>query len=171
MGLFGLSTSEAILLTRQLNAEQERRKDETLQAINQQQTALEQQSEADRKTQLEAIGQIGTEARQLEPFITMQLVGESYTPIDDTISIRPSDIREFKRQDASYETEDYDNPAPFGFYKKKIHRPYTAIVLWSTKQINVVDTVEQIQEKIQQNIEHLCKIQAQILADVARKED
>ena len=62
MGLFGLSTSEAILLTRQLNAEQERRKNETLRAINQQQAALEQQSEADRKTQLEAIGQIGTEA-------------------------------------------------------------------------------------------------------------
>jgi len=40
MGLFGLSTSEAILLTRQLNAEQERRKNETLRAINQQQTAL-----------------------------------------------------------------------------------------------------------------------------------
>lgn len=43
MGLFGLSTSEAILLTRQLNAEQERRKNETLRAINQQQAALEQQ--------------------------------------------------------------------------------------------------------------------------------
>lgn len=171
MELFGLSTSEAILLTRQLSAEQERRKNETLRAVSQQQAALEQQSEADRKTQLETIGQIGTEARQLEPFITMQLVGESYTPISDTVSIRPSDIREFKRLDASYDTEDYDNPMPFGYYKKTIHRPYTAIVLWSTKQINVVDTVEQIQEKIQQNIEHLCKIQAQILADAARKED
>jgi hypothetical protein len=98
----------------------------------------------------------------------MQLVGENYTPISDTVSIRPSDIREFKRLDASYDTEDYDNPAPFGFYKKTIHRPYTAVILWSTKQINVVDTVEQIQEKIQQNIERLCKIQAQILADAAR---
>lgn len=171
MGLFGLSTSEAILLTRQLNAEQERRKNETLRAINQQQAALEQQSEADRKTQLEAIGQIGTEARQLEPFITMQLVGESYSPISDTVSIRPSDIREFKRLDASYDTTDYDNPAPFGYYSKTIHRPYTAVILWSTKQINVVDTVEEIQEKIQQNIERLCKTQAQILADAARKED
>ena len=171
MGLFGLSTSEAILLTRQLNAEQERRKDETLRAINQQQAALEQQSEAGRKTQLEAIGQIGTEARQLEPFITMRLVSENYYPIDDTVSIRPSDIREIKQMDASYDTNDYDNPAPFGHYSKTIHRPYTAIILWSTKQINVVDTVEQIQEKIQQNIERLCKIQAQILADAAKKED
>lgn len=169
MGLFGLSTSEAILLTRQLNAEQERRKNETLRTINQQQAALEQQLEADRKTQLEAIGQIGTEARQLEPFITMQLVGKNYMPISDTVSIRPSDIREFKRLDASYDTDDFNDPAPFGFHKKTIHRPYTAIVLWSTKQINVVDTAEQIQEKIQQNIERLCKIQAQILADAARK--
>lgn len=168
MGLFGLSTSEAILLTRQLNAEQERRKNETLQAINQQQAALEQQSEADRKSQLETIGQIGTEARQLEPFITMQLVSKGYTPISDTVSIRPSDIREFKRLDASYDIDDFDNPAPFGYYNKTIHRPYTAVILWSTKQINVVDTVEQIQEKIQQNIERLCKIQAQILADAAR---
>ena len=158
-------------MTRQLNAEQERRKDETLRAINQQQAALEQQSEADRKTQLEAIGQIGTEARQQESFITMQLVGESYTPISDTVSIRPSDIREFKRLDASYDIDDYDNPAPFGFYKKTIHRPYTAVILWSTKQINVVDTVEQIQEKISQNIERLCKIKAQILADAAKKKD
>ena len=106
-----------------------------------------------------------------EAFITMQLVGESYTPISDTVSIRPSDIREFKRLDASYATTDYDSPAPFGYYSKTIHRPYTAVILWSTKQINVVDTVEQIQEKIQQNIERLCKIQAQILADAARKED
>ena len=101
----------------------------------------------------------------------MQLVGESYTPISDTISIRPSDIREFKRLDASYDTDDYDNPAPFGYYSKTIHRPYTAVILWSTKQINVVDTVEEIQEKIEQNIERLCKIQAQILADAAKKED
>lgn len=172
MGLFGLSTSEAILLTRQLNAEQERRKKETLQAINQQQAALEQQSEADRKTQLEAIGQIGTEARQLEPFITMQLVGESYTPISDTVSIRPSDIREFKRLDASYDVYDFDNPAPFGYYNKTIHRPYTAVILWSTKQINVVETVDEINEKIQQNIECLIKIQSQVLAEAAnRKED
>ena len=34
MGLFGLSTSEAILLTRQLNAEQERRKEETLRVVS-----------------------------------------------------------------------------------------------------------------------------------------
>lgn len=171
MGLFGLSTSEAILLTRQLNAEQERRKNETLKAINKQQAALEQQSEADRKTQLEAIGQIGTEARQLEPFIVLQLVSENYCSTDETVAIRPSDIREFKRLDASYDIDDYNSPAPFGYYSKTIHRPYTAVILWSTKQINVVDTVEQIQEKIQQNIERLCKIQAQILADAARKED
>jgi len=171
MGLFGLSTSEAILLTRQLNAEQERRKDETLRTINQQQAALEQQSEADRKTQLEAIGQIGTEARQLEPFIVLQLVSKNYCSTDETVAIRPSDIREFKRMDYSYETYDYDNPLTFGRDIKTIHHPYTAVILWSTKQINVVDTVEQIQEKIQQNIERLCKIQAQILADAARKED
>ena len=93
------------------------------------------------------------------------------TRLSETVSIRPSDIREFKRLDASYDTDDYDNPAPFGYYSKTIHRPYTAVILWSTKQINVVDTVEEIQEKIQQNIERLCKIQAQILADAARKED
>ena len=171
MGLFGLSTSEAILLTRQLNMEQERRKDEILRAANKQQAALEKQSEADRKAQLEAIGQIGTEARQLEPFITLQLVSEHYSPIDETIAIRPSDIREIKRMDYSYSTTDFDSPAPFGYYSKTIHKPYTAVILWSTKQINVVETVDQVQEKIQANIERLSKIQAQILADAARKED
>ena len=159
-------------MARQLNKEQERRKDETLRAINKQQAALEKQSEADRKAQLEAIGQIGTEARQLEPFIVLQLVSANYCSTDETVAIRPSDIREFKRMDYSYETADYDNPAPFGYYSKTIHHPYTAIVLWNTKQINVVETVDEINEKIQQNIERLIKIQAQVLAEAAnRKED
>ena len=171
MGLFGLSTSEAILLTRQLNQEQERRKDETLRAINKQTQAAEQQAKADNKAKLEAIGQIGTEARQLEPFITLQMVSDNYFPVDETVAIRPSDIREIKRMDDSYDTTDFDNPAPFGYYSKTIHRPYTAVILWSTKHINVVETVDEIQEKVQQNIERLSKIQAQILADAARMED
>lgn len=172
MGLLGLSTSEAILMARQLNKEQERRKDETLRAINKQQAALEKQSEADRKAQLEAIGQIGTEARQLEPFIVLQLVSKNYCSTDETVAIRPSDIREFKRMDYSYETYDYDDHSPFGSYIKTIHHPYTAVILWSTKQINVVETVDEINEKIQQNIECLIKIQAHVLAEAAnRKED
>ena len=66
MGLFGLSTSEAILLTRQLNQEQERRKDETLRAINKQTQAAEQQAKANNKAKLEAIGQLGRKARLME---------------------------------------------------------------------------------------------------------
>ena len=167
MGLFGLSTSEAILLTRQLNAEQERRNKETLRAINQQTEAAERQAKEGNKVRLEAIGQIGAEARQLEPFITLHLEYE-VGKVDRTIAIRPSDIREIEAMDDSYSTTDYDSPAPFGYYSKTIHRPYTLIVLWSTKQIKVTETVEQVQEMVSQNIDRVSKIQAQILADAAR---
>ena len=88
--------------------------------------------------------------------------------VDRTIAIRPSDIREIKAMDDSYSTTDFDSPAPFGYYSKTIHRPYTLIVLWSTKQIKVTETVEQVQEMVSQNIDRVSKIQAQILADAAR---
>jgi len=169
MGLFGLSTSDAILLTRQLNAEQERRNKETLRAINEQTEAAERQAKEGNKARLEAIGQIGTEARQLEPFITLHLEHE-IGKVDRTIAIRPSDIREIKAMDDSYSTTDFDSPAPFGYHSKTIHRPYTEIILWSTKQIKVTETVDEIQEMVSQNIERMSKIQAQILADAARKE-
>lgn len=77
MGLFGLSASEALYLTRQLNNAQERRNDEQMRLMKQHQheltkMSMEQQAEL-RELENQRIAQIGTEARQMEPLIILSV--------------------------------------------------------------------------------------------------
>ena len=167
MGFFGLSTEEAIILAQKYNRADNERNEQRIKAINNQTEEIKKHNKELLKSQQEKASEISREARQLEPFIILNVF--SAWP-EETISIRPSDIKIMNGKIDCTDINDYDNPAPFGFYKKTIKKPYTEIQLWDGRKIKVNESVEDIQNKVNEVIEKIVNLQARTLAKIINNE-
>jgi len=168
MGLFGLTTTEAIILAQKYNKADNERNEQKIRAINKQTEEFKKHNQELLKSEKEKASEISREARQLEPFITLEEFGSCY---NETYSIRPSDIKFMNGKIEKTEYTNYDDPAPFGFYKKTIEKPYTEIQLWDERKLKVKETVSEIQNKVNETIEKMVDIQARILNKVINYEN
>lgn len=160
MGLFGLTTTEAIILAQKYNKADNERNEQKIRAINKQTEELKKHNQKLLKSEKEKVSEINREARQLEPFIILN-VFKSWP--EETISIRPSDIKIINGKVECNDITDYDNPAPFGFYTKTVEKHYTEIQLWTGETIKVNESVNDIQNKVNETIEKMADIQSRIL--------
>lgn len=163
MGFFGLTTEEAIILAQKYNKADNERNEQRIRAINNQTEEIKKHNEELLKSEQEKISEISREARQLEPFIILNIFG--VWP-EETISIRPSDIKIMNGKIEKTEYTDYDNPAPFGFYKKTLETPYTEIQLWDDRKFKVNESINDIQNKVNEVIERMIDIQSRILSKI-----
>ena len=116
------------------------------------------------KSEKEKVSEMNREARQLEPFIILNVF--DVWP-EETISIRPSDIKVMNGKVEETDYTDYDRPAPWGgYYKKTSKKPYTALQLWDGRKIKVKESVQEIQNKVNEVIERMVNLQAKILNQV-----
>ena len=168
MGLFGLSTEEAIILAQKYNRADNKRNEQRIHAINKQTEELKKHNKELLKSEKEKVSEINREARQLEPFIILNIFGA--WP-EETISIRPSDIKIMNGKIDETEYTDYDNPAPFGYYKKTLKTPYTEIQLWDDRKFKVNESINDIQNKVNEVIEQMVDLQAKILNKVINYEN
>ena len=160
MGLFGLTTTEAIILAQKYNKADNERNEQKIRAINKQTEELKRHNQEFLKSEKEKVSEINREARQLEPFIILNIFNA--WP-EETISIRPSDIKIMNGKIEETEYTDYDNPGAFGFHKKTIKKPYTEIQLWDDRKFKVNETIDDIQNKVNETIEKMVDIQSRIL--------
>ena len=173
MGLFGLSASEALYLTRQLNNAQERRNDEQMRLMKQHQheltkMSMEQQAEL-RELENQRIAQIGTEARQMEPLIILSVYEQYHKESKQTISIRASDIKVVESKTEEHDRYEWADEC---FRKEWVGTDkfnFTTLTLWDGKQYNVLDTPEQIQAKVDDSITRMSEIQAKILIEASKQ--
>jgi len=170
MGLFGLSMEEAFILAQKYNKADNERNEQRIRAINKQTEELKKHNQELLKSEKEKVSEINREARQLEPFII--LTDFDYGWKGETISIRASDIKVMNGKIKENEYPDYNNPAPWGgFYKKYSKEPYTELQLWDGRKIKVKESVNDIQDKINENIEKMIDIQARIFNKVINNYD
>lgn len=160
MGLFGLTTTEAIILAQKYNKADNERNKQRIRAINEQTEELKKHNQELLKSEKEKVSEINREARQLEPFIILNIFNA--WP-EETISIRPSDIKIMNGKIECTDIDDYDNPGAFGFHKKTIKKPYTEIQLWDDRKFKVQESVDDIQNKVNETIEKMVDIQSRIL--------
>jgi len=160
MGLFGLTTAEAIILAQKYNRADNERNEQKIRAINKQTEELKKHNQELLKSEKEKVSEINREARQLEPFIILNIFNS--WP-EETLLIRPSDIKIMNGKVECTDINDYDNPAPFGFYTKTIKKPYTEIQLWDDRKFKVNESVIDIQNKVNETIEKMVNIQSRIL--------
>jgi len=168
MGLFGLTTEEAIILAQKYNKADNERNEQRIHAINKQTDELKKHNQELLKSEKEKVAEINREARQLEPFIILNIFNA--WP-EETISIRPSDIKMMNGKIEETKYTDYDNPAPFGYYKKTIKKPYTEIQLWDDRKFKVKETVQDIQNKVNETIEKMVDIQSRILNKIIHEDN
>ena len=163
MGLFGLTTTEAIILAQKYNKADNERNEQRIEAINKQTEEMKKHNQELLKSEKEKVSEMNREARQLEPFIILNIF---MAWPEETISIRPSDIKIMNGKIEETEYTDYNNPAPFGYYKKTIKTPYTEIQLWDGRKFKVNESINDIQNKVNEVIERMVDIQAKILNKV-----
>ena len=161
MGLFGLTTAEAIILAQKYNKADNERNEQHIKAINKQTEELKKHNQELLKSEQEKISEMNREARQLEPFIILNIF--NVWP-EETISIRASDIKVMNGKIKENEYPDYNNPAPWGgFYKKYSKEPYTELQLWDGRKIKVKESVQDVQNKVNEIIEKMVDLQARTL--------
>ena len=161
MGLFGLTTAEAIILAQKYNKADNERNEKRIRAINKQTEELKKHNQELLKSEQEKIFEMNREARQLEPFIILNIF--NVWP-EETISIRASDIKVMNGKIKENEYPDYNNPAPWGgFYKKYSKEPYTELQLWDGRKIKVKESVQDVQNKVNEIIEKMVDLQARTL--------
>ena len=160
MGFFGLTTEEAIILAQKYNKADNERNEQRIRAINNQTEEIKKHNKELLKSEQEKASEISREARQLEPFIILN-VFNSWPA--ETISIRPSDIKIMNGKVECTDINDYDNWGPYGYSKKTIKKPYTEIQLWDGRKFKVNESVNDIQNKVNENIEKMVNIQSRIL--------
>ena len=163
MGLFGLTTTEAIILAQKYNKADNERNEQKIRAINKQTEELKRHNQEFLKSEKEKVSEINREARQLEPFIILNIFNA--WP-EETISIRPSDIKIMNGKIEETEYTDYDNHGAFGFHKKTIKKPYTEIQLWDDRKFKVNETIDDIQNKVNETIEKMVDIQSRIFKNI-----
>ena len=110
------------------------------------------------------------EARQLEPFII--LTDFDYGWKGETVSIRPSDIKIMNGKIEETDYTDYDRPAPWGgYYNRSSKEPYTELQLWDGRKIKVKESVQEIQNKVNEVIERMVNLQARILTNTLQNQE
>lgn len=167
MGLFGLTTTEAIILAQKYNRADNERNEQKIHAINKQTEELKKHNQELLKSEKEKVSEINREARQLEPFIVLKVFG--VWP-EETISIRPSDIKIMSGKVDCTDINDYDNLGPYGYSKKTIKKPFTEIKLWTGETVKVSESVTDIQNKVNETIEQMVNIQSRILNKIICKD-
>lgn len=164
MGFWGLTTEEAIILAQKYNKADNERNEQRIRAINKQTDEMKKHNQELLKSEKEKVSEMNREARQLEPFIILDVF--DVWP-NETISIRPSDIKVMNGKIKESKYDDYNNPAPWGGWYKRIDKePYTEIQLWDERRIKVKESVQDIQNKVNEVIEKMVDIQARILNKV-----
>ena len=166
MGLFGLTTEEAIILAQKYNKADNERNEQRIRAINKvinnQTEEITKHNKELLKSEQEKVSEISREARQLEPFIILNIFN-AYPK--ETISIRPSDIKIMNGKIEEREHIDYNDYALHrGYGKSYTKHPYTEIQLWDGRKIKVKETVQDIQNKVNETIERMVDLQARTIA-------
>ena len=163
MGFFGLTTEEAIILAQKYNKADNDRNEQRIRAINNQTEEIKKHNKELLKSEQEKVSEISREARQLEPFITLNIFDK--WP-EETISIRPSDIKIMNGKIEEREHIDYDDYALHrGYGKSYTKHPYTEIQLWDGRKLKVNETVSEIENKVNEVIERMVNLRARILSE------
>lgn len=169
MGLFGLTTEEAIILAQKYNKADNERNEQRIHAINKQTDELKKHNQELLKSEKEKVAEINREARQLEPFIILNIFD---TWPEETISIRPSDIKMMNGKIEEREHINYDDYALHrGYGKTYTKHPYTEIQLLDEHKIKVKESVQDIQNKVNETIEKMVDIQSRILNKIICKDE
>ena len=169
MGFFGLSTEEAIILAQKYNKADNERNEQRIRAIDRQTEEIKKHNKELLKSEQEKVSEISREARQLEPFITLEEFGSCY---NETYSIRPSDIKFMNGKIEEREHIDYDDYALHrGYGKTYTKHPYTEIQLWDGKKLKVKETVSEIQNKVNETIEKMVNLRARILSETLQNQN
>lgn len=167
MGLFGLSNAEALVLAEQMRSKQASRdRDLQVKMHNAQMRQLSNQSEQEKEIANRQIAQMATEARKTEPFLTLTLSEDDGERAGESICIRASDIKEIRGKENVVTKQIFDNSCRGGFRDEYKHFKETHLVLWDTKVLKVKESVQEIQSKINENINAVNEAQARILKDV-----
>ena len=167
MGLFGLSNAEALVLAEQMRSRQASRdRDLQVKMHNAQMRQLSNQSEQEKEIANRQIAQIATEARKTEPFIQLTLSLSDGKGTGEKVCVRASDIKEIKGVENMVEESHYDTHAFGGFSHSFEHYKETHLILWDSKTLKVKESVEEIQNKINENINAVNEAQARILKEV-----
>ena len=134
MGLFGLTTEEAIILAQKYNKADNERNEQRIRAINKQTDELKKHNQELLKSEKEKVAEINREARQLEQFIILNVFNA--WP-EETISIRPSDIKIMNGKIEEREHIYYDHYDHGGYRTTHLKHPYTEIQLWDDRKFKV----------------------------------
>lgn len=163
MGLFGLTTEEAIILAQKYNKADNERNEQRIRAINNQTEEIKKHNQELLKSQQEKASEISREARQLEPFIILNIFNA--WP-EETISIRPSDIKIMNGKFEETKIYDYDHRGPGVYSYETKRKPYTELQLWDNRKIKVKESLQDIQNKVNEVIERMVDIQSRILSKI-----
>lgn len=168
MGFFGLTTEEAIILAQKYNKADNERNEQRIRAINNQTEEIKKHNKELLKSEQEKASEISREARQLEPFI---ILNKFDTWPEETISIRPSDIKIMNGKIEERKHIDYNNYAlNRGYEKSYTKHPYTEIQLWNGQKFKVKETVSEIENKVNEVIERMVNLQAKVLANILQNQ-
>lgn len=169
MGFFGLTTEEAIILAQKYNKADNERNEQRIRAINNQTEEIKKHNKELLKSEQEKASEISREARQLEPFIILNIFNA--WP-EETISIRPSDIKIMNGKIEEREHIDYDDYALHrGYGKSYTKHPYTEIQLWDGRKFKVNETVSEIENKVNEVIERMVNLRARILSETLQNQN
>lgn len=167
MGFWGLTTEEAIILAQKYNKADNERNEQRIRAINEQTEEIKKHNQELLKSEKEKVSEINREARQLEPFIILNIFGA--WP-EETISIRPSDIKIMNGKFDETKIYDYDHRTAGGYSYDIKRKPYTELQLWDGRKFNVKESASDIQNKVNEVIEKMIDIQSRILSKLIRNE-
>ena len=168
MGFFGLTTEEAIILAQKYNKADNERNEQRIRAINNQTEEIKKHNKELLKSEQEKVSEISREARQLEPFIILNVFNA--WP-EETISIRPSDIKIMNGKFEETKIYDYDHYGPGGYSYETKRKPYTEIQLWDGRKFKVNETVSEIENKVNEVIERMVNLRARILSETLQNQD
>ena len=163
MGFFGLTTEEAIILAQKYNKADNERNEQRIRAINKQTEEIKKHNKELLKSEQEKAAEISREARQLEPFILLNIF-DAWP--EETVSIRPSDIKIMNGKFEEHKIYDYDHRGPGGYSYETKRKPYTELQLWDGRKIKVKESVNDIQNKVNETIEKMVDIQSRILSKI-----
>lgn len=168
MGFFGLTTEEAIILAQKYNKADNERNEQRIRAINNQTEEIKKHNKELLKSEQEKASEINRDARQLEPFIILNIFNA--WP-EETISIRPSDIKIMHGKFDETKIYDYDHCGPRGYSYETKRKPYTEIQLWDGRKLKVNETVSEIENKVNEVIERMINLRARILSETLQNQD
>ena len=168
MGFFGLTTEEAIILAQKYNKADNECNEQRIRAINNQTEEIKKHNKELLKSEQEKASEISREARQLEPFIILNVFNA--WP-EETISIRPSDIKIMNGKFDETKIYDYDHRGPGGYSYETKRKPYTEIQLWDGRKLKVNETVSEIENKVNEVIERMVNLRARILSETLQNQN